>query len=270
MLIIDAHVHIYKCYSLERLFDCAYSNFLKQAKKLNKEKFFQGVLLLAEKTEQHHFNDLLSNIGKQNEQGELGKWNVRQTTDPFCLVLSTTDDRKLYLIQGRQLISKEGLEVLSLATEKELEEGLPLAGQVEESISKQALTVIPWSFGKWMGKRGRVLRSFLDSNQHHPVFLGDNGGRPGCICSSILKRYSAGSATSLISGSDPLPLKSEERRAGSFGVFIDEVLHEPEIGREVKKILQYRSRDFSPYGNPLSFLKFIRLQYLLRLKHRPI
>jgi hypothetical protein len=48
MILIDAHVHIYDCFDLEKFFDSAYANFKSAAEQLGHTNDFTGILLLAE------------------------------------------------------------------------------------------------------------------------------------------------------------------------------------------------------------------------------
>ena len=49
---------------------------------------------------------------------------------------------------------------------------------LSEAIASNGLAIVPWGFGKWVGKRGKALRRALESVDSRQFFLGDNSGRP--------------------------------------------------------------------------------------------
>ncbi len=265
MLIIDAHVHIYDCFNMELFFDSAFANFRKQAVLLQCEHDFCGVLLLAEKTEQNVFCSLAESL-KHTKENKAGRWKIFETDEPFTLKLATPSGETLFLVQGRQLNSSEGLEVLSLVSDKEVRENLPLDVIVKEIIHKQGIPVIPWAFGKWFGKRGDVLKSFISRGSKRPFFLGDNGGRPSLYFPGILSQHKKNKCFKMVSGSDPLPLKNEEHRVGSFGVYVETRPDITGIGRQIYKLTQDPDCRFISYGNALGLKGFLRNQFLLRKK----
>ena len=92
--------------------------------------------------------------------------------------------------------------------------------ELTEKINREnGLAVIPWGFGKWMGSKGKILDDFV-KNVKMDFYMGDNSNRPIFIPipKQIKNWQSDGKIT--LSGSDPLPFKSEFRKAGSFGIYI--------------------------------------------------
>lgn len=263
MLIIDAHVHLYNCFDLELLFDSAFKNFQKHASRLKSGDDFCGVLLLAEKTEQNFFSNLLESINNGANK-YIGRWKINQTEEPFTLKLTTGSGETLFLIQGRQFNSKEGLEVLSLLTDKDLSDNLPLENIVDEIIEQQGIPVVPWAFGKWLGKRGRLLEEFINGRTKQMLYLGDNGGRPSLYFSGLLSKYKNNKNIKIVSGSDPLPLKNEEHRVGSFGVYVEISPKKKKIGAQIIELLRNPDCQFTRYGKASGILECLRNQFLLR------
>ena len=129
---------------------------------------------------------------------------------------------KLWLIQGFQTATSERLEVLSLGSSKPPPENLPLLDTLQAVNENSGIPVIPWSFGKWMFKRKKIIIQALQENPF--VILGDIPTRP---ITKITTKNNKGETQVLPSllnlpqthrvllGSDPLPLAGESQRIGS-------------------------------------------------------
>jgi hypothetical protein len=126
-----------------------------------------------------------------------------------------------YLVAGRQLVSVEGVEVLALG----LDPDHPLvqdpdrtrsAGELVAMVrAAGAAAVLPWSFGKWVGRRGRVVTEVATEAElaTDPLFfLGDIPARcwpwptPGVFRG----------ASRVLAGTDPLPLPGREKGVGRY------------------------------------------------------
>lgn len=264
MLLLDGHVHIYPCFDLGSLFDGAVQNFQVQARRLGAGDSYSGILLLTERPGENRFSTL---SGAVSEQGGpcpgAVKWRLSATAERQSLALTGRNDAKIFLIAGRQVVSREGLEVLALLTAAEFEDGGSVSAVVRQITDAGGVPVIPWAFGKWFGSRGRILRELVQRDGRD-FFLGDNGGRPVCYPVPGLLRHEMEQGRPVISGSDPLPIKGEEKRAGSFGVYADIGLDDRRPAGSLKKLMSDPVSPFAGYGNPLPFLRFVRNQWLLR------
>lgn len=261
MILIDAHVHIYDCYDQEMLFDSAWNNFSIHAAQMGQKGDFSGVLLLADRKGQDFFSEIQSQC-INDLPSSIGKWQVEFTPEKRAIQLSTVDGQRLHVLRGWQLVSLEGVEVLSLMHWERPEDGLPLAEQIA-MCQGTGVVVIPWAFGKWFGKRGRVLAEAMESTASSHFFLGDNGGRPGVLPSSLLKGYWRNNLP-LISGSDPLPIPGEEKRVGSFGVCIDFPDGDDNLCTFLERYFTGGKGDCQNFGSMSGVIPFLRSQYLLR------
>ncbi len=265
MFLIDGHVHIYDCFDMQLFCDSAYENFHRQAIRLNRGDDFCGVLLLAEKAGQKEFRQISASL-ERGQEIHFGHWKVSLTEEPYTLEITNSKGNTLYLVQGRQLNSREGLEVLALVSADNICDNTPLVDQVKEIRKKRAIPVIPWAFGKWLGKRGGLLKLFIQKEKKHSYFLGDNGGRPFLFPSRLFAEYKKQQRSIILSGSDPLPLENEENRIGSFGIYIDQKPEGNAIGAQIQNLLENANARFICYGKPMPLLKFLRNQYLIRKK----
>ena len=176
-------------------------------------------------------------------------------------------DESLVIIEGRQIATDENLEILALGSEDIIEDGHSLEKTVDIAREKGAITVIPYGFGKWVGKRGEVIKRHLASEKATGLFLGDNGGRSGWIGTPRILKDGREKGFPILPGSDPLPLPEESRRVGSFGFISEESISPEEPLKDLKNILKNRSGNIRGYGNLMHPFQFLRVQLSLRLRH---
>jgi len=214
MILCDSHVHIYDCFDLDDFLGSAWHNFSRQAQLQSPESDFQAVLFLTEAKQDHRFQQL--------KEGKLpaGDWSFHETSEPDSLLARDAIGHEIIVINGRQIVTAENLEVLALATGNELPDGSPVQDVVEWAIDNKAIPVIPWGFGKWWGNRGKVLTELLESYPANELFLGDNSGRPWFLGKPGHFATAENVQRRILPGSDPLPFPSESWRPGSVGFFL--------------------------------------------------
>ena len=102
----------------------------------------------------------------------------------------------------------------------------PLSQVLTTARAAGALAVIPWGLGKWMGKRGRIVRDLIEEqsnvNASEKIFLADCGTRPVGAPRSALLAAAEAAGLCVLAGSDPLPVARGEARAGAFGFLLDQ------------------------------------------------
>jgi len=254
-ILVDSHVHIYSCYSVKRFFDFAIKNFIIESKKLNSKKFV-GVLFLTETKNDNYFRKLREN----QFDNELDNVNLKliKSEENNSLVYRYNDDTYLIIISGKQIITSEKLEVLALGTTKDLDYGESLRKSVEKINSVGALPVIPWGVAKWIGKRERIIKNFLETNIELKYFLGDNSGRPVFWSTPKLFKIARAKGVMTLRGSDPLPLSSQEEKVGRFGFYFNANLDLNCPAKDVNGYLlnsDSAPNDFGKLEVPLNFLK---------------
>jgi hypothetical protein len=183
--------------------------------------------------------------------------------DPLMLE-AQRGDCSLHIVAGRQIVTAERIEVHALAMRQTIADGQTLRATLEEVRASDALVVLPWGVGKWLGRRGRLVAEALAADLG-TVWLSDNGGRPWFWRDALLARAPA-AGRPVLRGSDPLPLPGEERRVGSFGCWL-----RGSVATAAALIARIRSStpaDLHPYGNSESLARFLRNQSALRLRRR--
>jgi hypothetical protein len=198
---------------------------------------------------------------------EAGSWSINCiSNDPAAVTATTGDGNTIIVVAGRQIVSSEGLEVLALGTDQAIPDGAPLAELVQTINALKAIPVIPWGVGKWLGRRGQVVKSYLESCSGDAVFLGDILGRPPFWPRSSVFRIAAARGIGVLPGTDPLPLESETLRAGSCGFYINCDLASGPPSVVLTESLRRDPPVILPFTHRESSWRFFRNQARLRLQ----
>jgi len=191
----DPHVHLYDCYSLKKWVESAISNLTKD------EQDILPVVIVVDRDGQDSFARL------RREVPLMGDWD--ESTDGRSGVITVVTG-KLLVIRGVQYVSKENVEVLGLGVSRRVADGTPAIELIEMILEEGGVPCLPWSPGKWLGKRGRVVRRLLESHSPNTLTVGDVALRTFFGPPSSLLRLARGAGFSMLYGSDPLPRAGEE------------------------------------------------------------
>jgi len=261
-VLCDAHVHIYDCFDINLFFDSAWRNFYQQAQLLKTQTNNCAVILLSEAKQDHWFSKL-----KENKL-PTRNWSFHQTDEPTSLLAQHTNGHEILVINGRQIITSENLEVLGLATNEVLADGVPISDVVNWAIKNDAIPVIPWGFGKWWGRRGDILCDTLNHFPADKLFLGDNSGRPWFFGKPKHFGIAECEQRRILPGSDPLPLASEATRPGSVGFYFTEIFDKDKPAKCIRDHLNNPASTINNYMHCERLLPFIRNQLTIRIKKR--
>jgi hypothetical protein len=209
-----------------------------------------GVVMLAERAGYDVFQQLQSQLSPTWELNSLWFWHGNQ---------------RLLVVAGRQIVTSEGLEILGLATRLPLPDGLPANQVLARLDDADAIIVLPWGVGKWLGRRGKIVDGLLERARPGRLFLGDNGGRPNWW---TVPQFSRG--VPILAGSDPLPLPGSSRTIGRFGSVIDVQLPEYTPAARLKCALRDPATRISTYGRLAPSLRFIADQARLRFLRKQL
>jgi hypothetical protein len=265
MILVDTHVHIHSCFDIEVFLASAARNFRSAAVKYCPEQPYRAVLCLTEDagiSEFEHFRKLAGN------HSGLNGWSVGRTGERHSLILSHHDLGELTILAGRQIRCEEGLEVLALGTSHSFDDGITVSAAIEQIHGEAALAVLPWGFGKWTGRRGRVVRGILESRKPEEISLGDNSGRLAWWPEPGLFETARRNGFRILPGTDPLPFPSEVTRAASCGVAVQGNLSSTEPARALIEILSEPSVQIRPFGRLETPLRFLRNQLAMQLVKR--
>lgn len=146
------------------------------------------------------------------------------TAEDYSLAVTEREASEpvLFIVAGRQFVSREKLEVLALGLSPAspltpLDDGSESAQAIiERLLEEDAVVVLPWGFGKWTGRRRREVARLATSPalRSHPLFfLGDIAAR----CWPWRSPSTFASGARIIAGSDILPLPGAESGLARYG-----------------------------------------------------
>lgn len=225
-IFIDGHVHIYPVFDRDSFFLAAFDNFTVAVKEQQAAGENSFVLALTEGAGHDVFSELQHNAkpfeSRKQEEKSPGSIHIYTTMEPNSLLVCK-GDLSLILIGGRQHVSKENIEILSLGSTKVCQDrSLSLAKLCSWVADSEGVVVLPWGVGKWFGRRGEVITTFLDTAHDYPLYVGDNGNRPTCWPAVSHFSLARQKNIPMLSGSDPLPLASHTGQAATSGSFLAE------------------------------------------------
>jgi hypothetical protein len=268
---VDAHVHFHPCFDQNEFFDWAYRNFEKAASRLRSTDSFAGALMLTESQDAHFFLEWqaqAASSGSRRQEGDYHRWIFQQTSEA-CSLLTRQADRELFIVAGRQVVTRENLELLLLGTDGRFQDGLSIEKMMGLARTEGLIHAVPWGTGKWLFKRGRILTSLINRVDDRKIFfLSDQGGRPVFWPTPYQLKAAQRLGIRVLSGSDPLPFPSEVQRPGSFGFLIDETIDPLRPAESIKRLIQEPRVDLVSFGRLQTSSRFILNQAKMQLsKH---
>jgi hypothetical protein len=254
VLMVDGHVHAYDAAHLPELLAAAASHFSESAPA---GKNWSGLLLLAD-PQGVNSEPWLQALAATPPQG----WQYDGSQTPLLFHFRSPGGARISVLRGQQLVTSEGLELLAIGATTPARPA-PLAVMIANGRAAGHLVVVPWGVGKWLGKRGRLLKSTLDSQAGAGVLLGENGGRPWFWPTESLVSEARARAVPVLPGTDPLPLPGEEHRVGSMGAIME--IAPGAAGSAADLLARIAKGGWRSYGRAMGSWRFIRNQVGLRL-----
>jgi hypothetical protein len=226
--LVDAHVHYHACFGWSTFLAGAVRNTLHASRSsapieaVDTGPLGVACLLLADP----EGVDSLAAFGT-GSPGNLPGWRMRRLAGGGVDMIraighaSPTRELRLVLLPGRQIRTRERLELLALDCTRPIPDGLPLRAALDLASAEDAVCVLPWGFGKWWGERGRIVEAVLRERWEVPIHLGDNGNRPSPYPAPRLLDTTTGPPLGWnLPGSDPLPFPDHAGRAASCGFLL--------------------------------------------------
>jgi len=247
-VIADTHVHIYPCYDLTAVIRNGMRNLDALASDSQSatgaREGWARVLFLTERHDCHMFR-------KCRDEGiDLGslEGQCRLTRDEQALIVEVLGTGTLYLIAGRQIVTKEKLEIAALAVDEDIPDGLPIDEVVSRVNKANGIMVLPWAPGKWFFKRGDVVERLIEQSSPGRLILGDTTLRPTIWPEPALMVRGREKGLGVVAGSDPLPVEGEEAFIGSYGVVLEGAFDEDRPVRSLRQMMYAPSAPFTVIG----------------------
>lgn len=222
-LIADTHLHIYPCYDIRLALNTLRTNLSL----LDSQAVCLG--FLAERSDCNFFTEFEENVA--------GLLNAEIRFFDSSLLIRESGYPDLYLFPGRQVITRERIEILSLTVDQQIEDGLRAGDVIDRVRQENGVPVLSWAPGKWFFKRKQVVRDLLDTNQPGSLLIGDTTLRPTCWFQPLLMRRAVRKGFTVISGSDPLPFAGEEQVMGRYGISVGSDFDTENPVRSIRSLL---------------------------------
>ena len=259
--IVDAHVHLHACHDPDALFSSAARNLSRARLETARGGERALFLLLAECQDDNCFDKLRSGGLR------LAEWSLRPTSEANSLLL-TDGYQSLYVVAGRQVACREGLEVLVLGTTARFADGRPIRELLEETRSLNLPRVIPWGPGKWLFRRGRLLNELVEAFHDSRLFLGDEGGRPGFWGYPSHFVAAARLGVRDLPGTDPLPFPHDVDKVGRMGFGVPLDLDPARPAASLLRVLIDPAVAFERFATLEPPMRFVRNQLGMQMRKR--
>lgn len=267
--LLDAHVHFHAVFSRRSFFDGALANLRSAAGELGLAADTVGCLMFTESRGANAFEVFLQEADGAPRSGGEQSWSFERTDEDNSLwAVRDSPRRRLLLIAGRQLVTREGLEVLALGCTAELADGKALGPAIDVTLAAGAIPVVPWGFGKWWGRRGALLAELLQGPGERRFFVGDNGGRAALLPRPRMFETAAQNGIFVLPGSDPLPFAPQTTKAGRCGFRLQVALDERRPAAQLLAMLRDGDRQPRVFGRYESLAGFIGQQVAMQLHKR--
>lgn len=268
LIVMDGHVHFHRGFEAHPFLESAHVNFRSAAQQVDSGASFVGVLLLTEGQRENGFKRLIAQVERQNGKGEgsASKWSVHGTKEHTSVCFTAGDHDPIIVVAGRQIPTRERLEVLAIDARRQFEEGTPISALIQEVAQRGAIPVVPWGVGKWLGRRGRLVENLIRSSDLPSFFLGDNANRPSFwpLPAHFDRAEARGIRT--LPGSDPLPFPGEVQQVGSFGAALGGSLDLEKPAQDLKRKLLDPSTTLQQFGREETPVRFVRNQLKMQLR----
>lgn len=262
-LIADGHVHFYPAYDLGAALGHLIRNLDRIAGAPPGTPVFR-LALLAEAGVYRFFDQ----IRDGNLNVAPAGLTVRPMAESQTLEISVRDQGAVCLIAGRQVATRERLEVIGIGLDRLVPDGRPAAETIERIREAGGLPLLPWAVGKWLFGRGRLVHQLIDRYARDGLSVGDSALRPTLWPTPRWLHYAQAQALAIIPGTDPLPLPGDEGRMGTYGFTCEGPFDTEKPLAALRTLIATRPASIRPAGRRCGLPAALRLQLALRKLQR--
>jgi len=262
-LAIDGHVHLYEVYDLTNAVESGVRNLKDNSKKLNSKVV--PIWLLVERSDASFFDKFF----QSPENYDNNELKFKKGNDDLTIVVEQNGQSLLYIFAGRQLVTKEGLEVLSLISNLNIPDRQKSIDDVIQSIiDSGGIPTLNWAPGKWFFSRGKVIAQQIQQKSNNELFIGETTLRNTLWPEPKLVKRARIKGFPIIAGSDPLPFKGEEQGIGSFGFLIEGEFDPEKPAQSLRDLMNSKGQDVQIIGKRNDIFTFARRQYKIMMEKR--
>ncbi len=247
--LLDTHLHLYPTYDLSH----AFNNLLDRSTGLGER--VSRAACLAERHDCQYFERL------RDGDIKLDGFVLECPEENEISLIRDKDGLSLAVLPGRQVITRENIEILALACPEMIDDGQPALDIIFQLNQLNRIPVLTWSPGKWFGKRGELVKRLINELDKQDFLIGDTTLRPYGWPTPRLMKRAQDIGFAIVAGSDPLPFSGEESWLGAYYTVVESetalsataLLHAMKQGDETLKW-----RNEGKRSNPLSLFNRLR------------
>ena len=252
----DCHFHLYPGHDPARSISGLIHNLDLMT---GREENIFKIAFLAESKQFNYFRKIL------NRELNFERIGLETSAGPeeHCVSFRKQGEVKICLVAGRQIVTKEKIEILGLGMEEIIPDNNPAEETIEKVISAGGLPVLAFSPGKWLFKRALIARRLVNTKFSRPLLIGDSAlrplgwGRPAIMRRAVMKNIA------VLPGSDPLPPAGEEKYAGCYGFVYRGEFDPARPLTAMKQIIADAPSAIVPAGRRCSFMNVAGKLYQL-------
>lgn len=170
----------------------------------------------------------------------------------------------IIIVPGRQIVTRERLELLAYATSERIQDGLTIEDALAQVRSAGGIPALNWAPGKWFFNRGSIVQRLIDSHSPKDFLICDTTLRFYGWPMPKLMRRAKEMGYRIVTGSDPFPLKGEEHLIGTYGIYSPQTVDPQNLQGSLKQLLLGTPAELTVCGNRGSFPSVARRLLALR------
>ena len=269
-LLIDGHIHIYPHYNLKSAINQGVSNLITAAQKDHKliaaEKFVP-IWFLTERFDCNFYNQALHFSDELN----LKEVKVIPSKEKESLIVEKDGKPILHILAGRQIVTKENLEILSLISTLYLKDREKSIDEViDRVIDSGGIPAINWAPGKWFFSRGKVVERTIENHSPDNLVIGDTSLRTRLWRLPRLMAEAQKRGFKIIAGSDPFPLKNEESQIGHYGFALTGKFDDTRPAASLRNLLKDRQTTVTFIGKRNPLLTCIKREFMIMREKKSV
>ncbi len=253
---VDWHVHFYPSYDYPSAIKRVFIKLKSYCQQLDLEAGAVAILVLTERDDCSFYSDLSIDCSHLEDQFKITKLKLG--------ILISEADNHLIIFPGRQINTKERVELLSLGSDERIPSGQDLDSTIEQITNNLSFPVVNWAPGKWWMARGRLIKALILKSSSS-LYLCDTSLRPKYYPRPVLMRLADSKGIPVINGSDPLPPPEEQDLIFSYITYYQQSFDLSDPSTSLKNLIQ--SKPTKILGERSSiFQLYLRLKRYYRNK----